>query len=285
MDYCSACRRHLNGALVCPGCGAYAPDIAPPTAVSDSAPTWDMTSATVPEPDSRLPGDAEPGLDTGTVTPAGVQGVPPTGTGRAARRRQLARWKKGKRRAAVATAVAIVGGGLTVTTLDRQSTDRAQAASAPDDRSMGVAEEQVPESAQPDQAPPATDRTSRRAGAEAESRAGAEAVTRAAAAVPQQPQAVRASAEPLLARQAPAAAPDDRPADAVAPRPVEVAQPAPQTATHPPTAPVQGGSGAATQPSTAPATDDSTDADTSQPGTAPGTTSPSEVCLLVLCLG
>ncbi|NEC51269.1 hypothetical protein G3I18_22270, partial [Actinospica acidiphila] len=29
MDYCSTCRRHLNGALVCPGCGAYAPDIAP----------------------------------------------------------------------------------------------------------------------------------------------------------------------------------------------------------------------------------------------------------------
>ena len=26
MDYCSSCRRHLNGALVCPGCGAYAPD-------------------------------------------------------------------------------------------------------------------------------------------------------------------------------------------------------------------------------------------------------------------
>ncbi|WP_202976852.1 hypothetical protein, partial [Streptomyces sp. E2N171] len=31
MDYCSTCRRHLNGALVCPGCGAYAPDIAPDT--------------------------------------------------------------------------------------------------------------------------------------------------------------------------------------------------------------------------------------------------------------
>src|SRR5690606_16786591 len=29
MDYCSTCHRHLNGALVCPGCGAYAPDIAP----------------------------------------------------------------------------------------------------------------------------------------------------------------------------------------------------------------------------------------------------------------
>ncbi|WP_425274504.1 SCO2400 family protein, partial [Streptomyces zinciresistens] len=32
MDYCSSCRRHLNGALVCPGCGAYAPDIAPSAA-------------------------------------------------------------------------------------------------------------------------------------------------------------------------------------------------------------------------------------------------------------
>jgi hypothetical protein len=29
MDYCSSCRRKLNGALVCPGCGAYAPDIDP----------------------------------------------------------------------------------------------------------------------------------------------------------------------------------------------------------------------------------------------------------------
>ncbi|MYS17007.1 hypothetical protein GTW73_28380, partial [Streptomyces sp. SID4982] len=30
MDYCSACRRHLNGALVCPGCGDCAsPDLAP----------------------------------------------------------------------------------------------------------------------------------------------------------------------------------------------------------------------------------------------------------------
>ncbi|MET8945390.1 hypothetical protein ABZX30_17850 [Streptomyces sp. NPDC004542] len=28
MDYCSSCRRHLNGALMCPGCGAYAPDLA-----------------------------------------------------------------------------------------------------------------------------------------------------------------------------------------------------------------------------------------------------------------
>lgn len=30
MAYCSSCRRHLNGALVWPGCGPYDPDIAPP---------------------------------------------------------------------------------------------------------------------------------------------------------------------------------------------------------------------------------------------------------------
>ncbi|MGC2999869.1 SCO2400 family protein, partial [Streptomyces sp. G35A] len=38
MDYCSTCRRHLNGALVCPGCGAYAPDIAPAVIGSRPAP-------------------------------------------------------------------------------------------------------------------------------------------------------------------------------------------------------------------------------------------------------
>ncbi|WP_456294300.1 SCO2400 family protein, partial [Streptomyces chartreusis] len=37
MDYCSSCRRHLNGALVCPGCGAYAPDIAPSAAGGPAA--------------------------------------------------------------------------------------------------------------------------------------------------------------------------------------------------------------------------------------------------------
>ncbi|MGO4759530.1 hypothetical protein AB4212_64740, partial [Streptomyces sp. 2MCAF27] len=32
MDYCPACRRHLNGALACPGCGAYAEAYAYPAA-------------------------------------------------------------------------------------------------------------------------------------------------------------------------------------------------------------------------------------------------------------
>ncbi|HEY5833309.1 SCO2400 family protein [Streptomyces sp.] len=39
MDYCFSCRRTLNGALVCPGCGAYAPDIAPPATRHESGGT------------------------------------------------------------------------------------------------------------------------------------------------------------------------------------------------------------------------------------------------------
>src|SRR5689334_2104645 len=55
MDYCSSCRRHLNGALVCPGCGAYAPDIAPTTADGRTVPgsaTVGTTAAWAPEPDT-----------------------------------------------------------------------------------------------------------------------------------------------------------------------------------------------------------------------------------------
>ncbi|MER6833787.1 hypothetical protein ABT320_07280 [Streptomyces cellulosae] len=61
------------------------------------------------------------------------------GTGRAARRRQLARWKKTQRRALVATAVALVGGGITLASTDRGGTDRTQAATAPDLHGMGGA--------------------------------------------------------------------------------------------------------------------------------------------------
>ncbi|MEU9151762.1 hypothetical protein AB0D59_14670 [Streptomyces sp. NPDC048417] len=138
MDYCSSCRRHLNGALACPGCGAYAPDIAPRAVVTpwqapaDSA--WydgtDYTDGT--DEAAEDPYDDSPAMAAGPL-------------GRAARRRQRVRWKKTQRRALVATAVALVGGGLTVASLDRQSTDRAQAASAPDTTTMGVADEEATE--------------------------------------------------------------------------------------------------------------------------------------------
>lgn len=153
MDYCSSCRRHLNGALACPGCGAYAPDIAPPAhvyattgaaaAAWDEAPKW-HDAGLHEEPAA---GTTDPGLPSEDVTDA-----PVAAEGRAARRRQRARWKKNQRKAVVATAVALVGGGLTVTAMSQQSNTRTQAATSPDNRAMGVAElptsdDELPESA------------------------------------------------------------------------------------------------------------------------------------------
>lgn len=141
MDYCSSCRRHLNGALACPGCGAYAPDIAPPAhiyattgvaaAAWDEAPTWH---------DAGLHEEPAAGADPAEVPSDDVTDAPVAAEGRAARRRQRARWRKNQRKAVVATAVALVGGGLTVSAMNQQSNVRTQAATSPDNRSMGVAE-------------------------------------------------------------------------------------------------------------------------------------------------
>ncbi|WP_405963766.1 hypothetical protein OG713_20290 [Streptomyces sp. NBC_00723] len=160
MDYCSTCRRHLNGALVCPGCGAYAPDIAPVTVDRGIAPArvamTTRISPPVPDPTpARLTPASPPYADTSTYadTPASAApspdsesvasatAVPYARQGRAARRRQLARWKKNQRRAVVATAVALVGGGLTFAALDRQTGDQAQAATVPETPTTAGGEE------------------------------------------------------------------------------------------------------------------------------------------------
>ncbi|MFF9485879.1 hypothetical protein [Streptomyces sp. NPDC014676] len=143
MDYCSTCRRHLNGALVCPGCGAYAPDIAPAVIGGRTVPG--PATATAPEAAATPPAPRPASVSTST------------GTGRAARRRQLVRWKKTQRRALVATAVAFVGGGLTLASLDRGGTDHAQAATAPDLRGMGGAEEPADRYDDPAASPDRTD--------------------------------------------------------------------------------------------------------------------------------
>lgn len=82
-------------------------------------------------------GDAASGASEaaaeGAGTAGGYEGDAPDGLGRAARRRQLARWKKYRRRAAAATALALVGGGLTASLLQHKpATEHAQAAAAPD---------------------------------------------------------------------------------------------------------------------------------------------------------
>ncbi|BFO13765.1 hypothetical protein SHKM778_01530 [Streptomyces sp. KM77-8] len=140
MDYCSTCRRHLNGALVCPGCGAYAPDIAPSVIGGHTVPGT-ATAATASEAGVRPPDPRPDGMgdmdDMDDIPEPAAMATVATGTGRAARRRQVIRWKKTQRRALVATAVALVGGGLTLASMDRGGGDRAQAAGAPDLGGMG----------------------------------------------------------------------------------------------------------------------------------------------------
>ncbi|MGW5210538.1 SCO2400 family protein [Streptomyces sp. NPDC004051] len=296
MDYCSTCRRHLNGALVCPGCGAYAPDIAP--SVMDGRTAPGPATRTAP-PDAEATGgtEATEPVGTGAGTPPGIGTVADTDadlasasamsapTGRAARRRQLARWKKTQRRALVATAVALVGGGLTVASTDRGSGDRAQAATAPEVTGMGGAEEPTEQYGDPapTATPPETHRPS-----------------------PDRP-----------ARSAPDDAPDRRstgaastPADASDTR-LDGATGAPATAPPPPrTASPSAGSGAeagsgsaegpgaASRPTTppveAPGSGRPGDRDGSQQPAAPDPSTPppdspstprSELCLLVICLG
>ncbi|MGW1804731.1 SCO2400 family protein [Streptomyces sp. NPDC002078] len=286
MDYCSTCRRHLNGALVCPGCGAYAPDIAPPAAKGHSGSPPATTSAgpattahrdpaaSVPWHDSHADGETEStaAMDVDPHVAAGAEDLPPARPGRAARRRRLARWRKNKRRAAVASAVALVGGGLSIALMDRHSTDRAQAAVAPDDPRTSTIQEQTPQQSPPAAAPETAQHSHRPSHAPSQ---------------PQpQPQTTNAPRQQSLAATPSATTPIARP-DAVAPaRPAATATPQPHG-----TAPAAGHttpdrSGTAAQQQSAPATDDGTKPGTSQT-TRPSraSTSPTEVCLLGLCLG
>ncbi len=154
MDYCSSCRRHLNGALACPGCGAYAPDIAPsaiggptvsaaPSAVATGTAAWEPAADTWY--DGYFRDETVPSADLDETAPVApptdVEGVPVATEGRAARRRQRARWKKNQRRAVVATAVALVGGGLTASAMNRGATDKAQAATAPENPRTAAVEQ------------------------------------------------------------------------------------------------------------------------------------------------
>ncbi|MEU6220802.1 hypothetical protein ABZ845_25320 [Streptomyces sp. NPDC047022] len=284
MDYCSSCRRHLNGALVCPGCGAYAPDIAPPAANGHSGSAPALTSAGPATTDHRDPAasltwhDSLPGggaessaaMDVAPRVTADAEDLPPARQGRAARRRRLARWRKNKRRAAVASAVALVGGGLSIAMMDRHSTDRAQAATAPDDPRAGAVQEQKPEQNGPVSAP-ATAQHSHRP-----SRA------------PSQPQPTTTDApqQQSLAEPPRTTSPIDRPDTVVPARTAATTTPQPQS-----TAPAAGNTtpdhaGTTAQQRSAPATGDGTKPGTSQTTSpARASTSPAEVCLLGLCLG
>lgn len=283
MDYCSSCPRHLNGALVCPGCGAYAPDIAPPAADGHRGLAPAMTSAgpataahrdpaaSVTWHDGLPDGEAKSNtaMDVAPHIAADAEDLPPARQGRAARRRRLARWRKNKRRAAVASAVALVGGGLSIAMMDRHSTDRAQAATAPDDPRTSAVQEQTPQQNRPAAAPATAQHTHRPSHAPSQP----------------QPQPTNAPRQQPLPAPSRATSPIARP-DTVAPaRPAATATPQPQS-----TAPAAGNttpnrSGTTAQQQPAPATGDGTKPGTPQTSPSRAPTSPTEVCLLGLCLG
>ncbi|WP_369390719.1 hypothetical protein AB5J72_25970 [Streptomyces sp. CG1] len=284
MDYCSSCRRHLNGALVCPGCGAYAPDIAPPSTSAGrpgpSARHTDHRWFAAPAPSAAAAADGwfgteEPTAELPNATAdapstepaADVTDAPRAAQGRAARRRQLARWKKNQRRAVVATAVALVGGGLTVASMDRGSGDRAQAASAPDNRSMGLTETPSAAPSHPASAPALPAATHRHTPA-----------TPTAAQTP----TANVPHQQTLATAPQTAQPTHYPhTAAVAAHPTAAATPQPLSTT-----PSSSGTTARpTPPSTTTGSTGSGGSSASTPAPAPASTSPSQLCLVLVCLG
>lgn len=273
MDYCSTCRRTLNGVFVCPGCGAYAPDIAPAGSHVHHTPS---TVAVMAEISHTREFDAFPGfaeLETPQVPEADVPAGPatPSATGRAARRRRLADWKKQRRRAVVASTVALVGGGLTLAFMpsSRPSVSQAQASAppppvTPPTGSVGAETDIAPDTERPRTGGPRTsDSGSRPAGSvnspgSATSTAPVDAPAKRETTPQTTPNDTRPTAEPQP--EPPSTAPTTQ-----APTPPPTAeQPTPQP--NRPTSPAQ--PPPPPPPTAEPPQDDS-----------------SELCLLVLCVG
>ncbi|MFI9755814.1 SCO2400 family protein [Streptomyces collinus] len=312
MDYCSSCRRHLNGALVCPGCGAYAPDI-DPRAVDDrpgpapapvTAPggpatweypaatgtwhdgtLWDETRARTHEGTGSGPSDAydapDPNAETAADTAADTaQGFEARPQGRAARRRQLARWKKNQRRAVVATAVALVGGGLTVAAMNGNAKPGVQAATTPQDTTMGGSVGEAPTDAEP---------TSRQAGTPRSEAAPTTPSHADRASRHQQSRAADPRTAPAGTRTDAAASPRELPLTTPPRRKTDTVETATDGAASTasdatePTTPPAAGSGSDAQQPTSPSTPPP--AATTPSETSPSDTKPKELCLLVICLG
>ncbi|MBT3152662.1 hypothetical protein HTV45_17575 [Streptomyces sp. CHD11] len=304
MDYCSTCRRHLNGALVCPGCGAYAPDIAPGVIGGRTVPgtaTTEVGPAAVTAPGSPAAPGPVRGRPGGVPADAPLEAPGSSGTGRAARRRQLARWKKTQRRALVATAVALVGGGLALTSMNTGTGDRTQATTAPDLKGLGGATGPADGSAAPASPTASPDRAPRSAAAD-DIRRTADTPAPASTAPPRAPAGTRTDAAPPPRTAAP---------DAVSrsgARPgtgrdgnADTGQAHGSASGAAPGHGSGSGSGAATRPTPStppPAADDSSGTGTGTGGTDQGESSrpapatppaaapdSSRLCLLVICLG
>ncbi|MBI0383774.1 hypothetical protein JBE27_47855, partial [Streptomyces albiflaviniger] len=89
MDYCSPCRRHLNGAVSCPGCGRPVEDLGLPSAASDAS---DEGGGGTEVPATRSERRTERRADRRTA-----QASRASGTTRASRRKPKSRGLFGRR--------------------------------------------------------------------------------------------------------------------------------------------------------------------------------------------
>ncbi|MEU9319103.1 hypothetical protein [Streptomyces sp. NPDC048295] len=217
------------------------------------------------EPHTSEPRAPAPHVDEWPRTPAPQ--------GRAARRRQLARWKKHRRRAVLASTVALVGGGLTLAVLPSRpsTTHSTQASTLPEPKSTATATDRADV--------PHTDTD---AGTDTDTGAGSPRAVRthtrdalssgtddrslAATGLPRNTSTVPATVTNSTRHSVAAA----RPATAATPRSPATGTPAPQTSTPPAPAPSQAGNPAADAP---------------PPSPAPETTRPGRICVLLLCVG
>ncbi|MFE7276558.1 hypothetical protein ACFU95_39260, partial [Streptomyces sp. NPDC057623] len=205
--------------------------------------------------------------------PVDVDGVPVAPEGRAARRRQRARWKKNQRRAVIATTVALVGGGLTVSAMNRGATDKTQAATAPENPKTAAAEQQATELIRPVSTPPDTREAPRTDTSSSSSHVSPTDAAREPVTTPR------------TTRQF------TRPDVAATPTPAATAVPQAQTVSPASQGADSGDSGdtsADQQQTPTPAATDSSDSDaaTSPTTTEPEATSPASLCVLnLVCLG
>ncbi|MGA5041976.1 hypothetical protein ACPCA8_33795 [Streptomyces capoamus] len=231
--------------------------------------------------DAFLDGETEPSDFTGDAPAiaSDVEAPAPAQRRRAARRRQLVRWKKNKRRAAIASAVALVGGGLTIAMTERTPVNRVEAATAPDDVSIGTVDDHRPEQNRPASAP-ATDQDTHRS-SHASSRPQSPPTP---STLRVQARVVPAGTTPVIDR--PEAAAPGRPA--VTPTPQRQPQPhntattSDIASTTSDTAPNSSSNATAQQPSMPAPGNDTAGTSQTRPARVP--TSPTDVCLLGLCL-
>ncbi|MFE6359551.1 hypothetical protein ACFVP3_06025 [Streptomyces sp. NPDC057806] len=163
MDYCHPCRRHLNGALACPGCGAPARQLPAYPGEEDPRPAaYDPYQEAEHAPEPVAVDAGAGGRAAARRTARGARGADPAGPGTgedppeggpggSRRDRKAAAHRRRRRRTLLVTAgFLLAAGGLSLAELGLDAPGSSPAPAAAGDTSAdGGAEEEVAEAAEP----------------------------------------------------------------------------------------------------------------------------------------